>query len=77
MATLTQPLALDLNALSARTTLAPAARVAVKVAFVLMSWDEAYRSRQALKHLTSDQLYDIGLTRAQTHRESRRAFWRS
>ena len=77
MATLTQPLALDLNALSTRTTVAPAVRMTVKLAFVLMAWDEAYRSRRALKHLTADQLRDIGLTRAQTDAEARRGFWLS
>lgn len=75
MAILTQPLSLDLTALSARTTLAPLARVAVKAAVVLMTWDESYRTRQHLKNLTPEQLQDVGLTRAQAARESRRAFW--
>ena len=77
MATLTQPLSLDLNALSARTTVAPAVRAAVKLAFVMMTWDEAYRSRRALKHLSDEQLRDIGLTRRQTDAEARRGFWQA
>jgi len=76
MAILTQPLALDLTALSARPTLAPLARVAVKLAVVLMTWDEAYRTRQQLKHMTDTQLMDVGLTRAEALREARRGFWR-
>lgn len=72
MAILTQPLSCDLTALSARPTLAPLARVAVKAAVLLMAWDEAYRSRQALKHLSPQQLDDIGVTRAEALREARR-----
>ncbi|MEP3345942.1 MAG: DUF1127 domain-containing protein [Litoreibacter sp.] len=77
MATFTQPLSLDLNALSARTTVAPAVRATVKLAFVMMTWDEAYRSRRALKQLTAEQLSDVGLTRQQTDAEARRGFWQS
>ena len=77
MATFTQPLSLDLPALTARTAVAPAARAAVKLAFVLMSWDEASRSRRALKQLTDEQLHDVGLTRAETDAEARRGFWLS
>ncbi|WP_298255993.1 DUF1127 domain-containing protein [uncultured Litoreibacter sp.] len=76
MATLTQPLSLDLSALSARAKVAPTARAAVKLAFVLMSWDEAYRTRRALKGLTAEQLQDVGITRAQAEAEARRPFWR-
>ncbi|WP_298290884.1 DUF1127 domain-containing protein [uncultured Litoreibacter sp.] len=75
MSLITQPLSVDLTALSARPVLAPAARVAVKVAVVLTTWDEAYRSRQTLKQLTPDQLHDVGLTRAQALTEAKRGFW--
>ena len=75
MALLTQPLSLDLTALSARPTLAPLARGAVKLAVVVMTWDEAYRTRQQLKQMTDEQLRDIGITRAEAMREASRGFW--
>ncbi|MEP5758165.1 MAG: DUF1127 domain-containing protein [Litoreibacter sp.] len=75
MALYSQPYALQLSALSARVSPAPLVRAAVGVAYALMTWDEAYRTRQTLKHLTEDQLKDIGLTRAETFRESQRGFW--
>ena len=74
MAILSQPLALDLSALSARPTLAPVARAAIKLAVVVMHWDEAFRSRQTLKALTAEQLRDVGLTRAQADAEATRCF---
>ncbi|MEM9585272.1 MAG: hypothetical protein AAGA08_19360 [Pseudomonadota bacterium] len=76
MAILTQPLGLDLSALSNRPTLAPVARAAVKLAVVAMTWDDAFRSRQTLKTLTPDQLRDVGLTKQQAMAEARRGFWR-
>lgn len=76
MALLAQPLALDLSALSTRANLALTARVAVKVAVVLMTWDEAYRTRQTLRHLTRDQLRDVGISPRDALLESRRSFWR-
>jgi uncharacterized protein YjiS (DUF1127 family) len=66
----------DLSALSARPTLAPAVRFAVKVAFVLMTWDETYRTRRTLKRLTPDQLDDIGVSRSQAMKEAKRPFWK-
>lgn len=75
MAILSQPLSLDLSALAARPTLAPVARAAIKLAVVLMHWDEAYRSRQTLKALSSEQLRDVGLTRQQATDEAKRGFW--
>lgn len=65
----------DLSALSARPTLAPAVRLIVKFAFVVMTWDETYRTRQALKRLTPDQLDDIALTKTQATQEAKRPFW--
>lgn len=76
MALSTQSHIHDLSALSARPTLAPAARIAVKIAFVLMTWEETYRTRKALKHLTPEQLDDIALTKAQAMKEAKRPFWR-
>ena len=77
MSLITQPLSADLSALSARAILTPAARVAVKLAVVVMTWDDAYRSRQTLKRLTPDQLQDVGLTRSQALAEAKRGFWQS
>lgn len=75
MSWITQPLAADLSALSARTVLSLPARFAVKCAVMLMVWDQTYRTRQTLKHLTPGQLQDAGLSRDQADREARRAFW--
>ena len=75
MALFIQPYALQITALSSRVSPALVVRAAVAVAFMLMTWDEAYRSRQTLKRLTDDQLKDIGLTRGEAHREALRSFW--
>ncbi len=75
MSLITQPLSVDLSTLSARTFVNPAARAAVKLAVVLVTWNEAYRSRQVLKQLTPDQLRDVGLTRSQALIEAKRGFW--
>ncbi len=75
MAILTQSFALDLSALSGRTSVAPVVRAAVKIAVVVMHWDEACRTRKTLQTLTADQLSDVGLTREQVQTEVKRAFW--
>ena len=77
MSWMSQPLSADLNALSARSGLVTPARVAVKVAVLLTIWCERYRTRQALKQLTSEQLKDVGLTRHEAEQEAERPFfWR-
>ncbi|GFE63708.1 DUF1127 domain-containing protein [Litoreibacter roseus] len=66
----------QLSALSARNTLALLPRAAVAVAYVLMKWDEACRTRHTLKGLTDHELKDIGLTRDQAMSEADKPFWR-
>ena len=76
MGHLTQPLHLDLSALSERPNMAPLARAAVKLAFVLMTWGETNRMRHQLKSLSDEQLDDIGITREEALSEVRRMLWR-
>lgn len=75
MSLLSQPLALDLAMLSARPSLAPIARVFVKIAVVMVTWDETYRSRRHLRELTPEQLEDIGISKEHAWSEARRPPW--
>lgn len=62
--------------LAASATLPVGARVAVRVAYLLLVWSERRRSRHDLRELPHHLLRDIGRTPAQADAESRKPFWR-
>lgn len=76
MTQLTQPPATHLAYLTAQNRIPAASIVAVRVAVMLSKWAMHRRTRLALKDLPDHLLRDVGLTRAQAHRESQRVFWR-
>lgn len=62
--------------LASSATLPVGARVAVRVAYLLLVWSERRRGRHRLRDLSPHLLRDIGRTEAQAHTESRKPFWR-
>jgi len=44
---------------------------------VLRVWRRNQQTRAQMKNLSTEQLRDIGLTRAQAQREANRAFWQA
>lgn len=69
------PTARILSPLTAATRLPLTAVFAVKVAALITQWDHRHRSRNALRTLDDYMLEDVGLTRAQAHKEAQRPFW--
>lgn len=58
-----------------KTSLTPAALVAVRVAVLLTQWAERRRTRNQLSHLDDHLLRDIGLDRLAARKEARLKFW--
>jgi len=54
----------------------PTESLAVRFFDTLLDWMERYRSRRALSAMTDAQLSDVGLSRADIHREADKPFWR-
>jgi uncharacterized protein YjiS (DUF1127 family) len=48
-----------------------------RVASTVRLWDERSRQRHQLAELTDDQLYDIGVTRAEANAEATKRFWQA
>ncbi|MBZ0163691.1 MAG: DUF1127 domain-containing protein [Notoacmeibacter sp.] len=46
------------------------------LARLISRWGERHRTRRALLALNDDQLKDIGISRADAHREGTTSFWR-
>ena len=55
--------------------LTPAAGFALRLVVAFVKWEDRRRTRVHLKHLDDHLLDDIGLTRAEAHKEFRRPFW--
>ncbi len=64
-----------LSPLTTATRLPLTAVCAVKVATLITQWDHRYRSRNALRTLDDHILEDVGVTRAQAHKEAKKPFW--
>jgi len=69
--------AADLALLANRPTLPTAARIAVRLAVVVVAWDTRARSRRALGKLAPDMLRDIGLTPREAQDEAAQPFWKA
>lgn len=77
MFALTQYTPSSLTKIAGDTTRPKATRVLAKAAERLAVWTVRSRSRAVLKHLTSDQLADLGLSRAEAQEEAAKWFWKS
>lgn len=62
--------------LTNQPTLPVLAQVAVTFAVLMTKWSVRQRSRKQLRHLTPEQLQDIGLSREDAHYEATLPFWR-
>jgi uncharacterized protein YjiS (DUF1127 family) len=48
----------------------------IKIGEALLAWQDRARERRALMELSDHMLRDIGISRAEAHREAARPFWR-
>ncbi|UWQ89455.1 DUF1127 domain-containing protein [Aliisedimentitalea scapharcae] len=62
--------------LNSRPALPVLAQWAVGFAVLVTKWTLRQRTRKHLRHLTPEQLQDIGLTRAEAHYQATLPFWR-
>jgi len=62
--------------LARRDTLPLGSRVAVRVAYAIAVWTTRHRTRLALRHLSTAQLDDLGLTATEARNEAAKPFWR-
>lgn len=62
--------------LSRAGTLPLASQVAVRLAYLIAVWTTRHRTRRALRHLSVEQLRDIGLDRGTADLEMTKRFWR-
>lgn len=62
--------------LTTRASLPVLAQVAVAFAVLVTKWSLRNRTRQHLRHLSAEQLKDIGLTREEAHYQGTLPFWR-
>lgn len=77
MLTRITPLPMVLEILATRAkTLPTISVIAVRVGYTALKWSERARSRRALKNLTDDQLWDIGIPKYAARKEGRKPFWR-
>ncbi len=54
----------------------PRESLAVRFFDTLFDWMQRHQSRRALASMTDFQLHDVGLTRADIHREAGKPFWK-
>ena len=62
--------------LSRAGTLPLASQVAVRVAYLIAIWSTRHRPRRVLRHMSMEQLRDIGLDPSSADIESQKGFWR-
>ncbi|EBA17751.1 hypothetical protein RSK20926_18472 [Roseobacter sp. SK209-2-6] len=66
----------QISYLNSRPALPVLAQAAVAFAVLVTKWSGRQRTRQHLRHLSAEQLKDIGLTREEAHYEGTLPFWR-
>jgi uncharacterized protein YjiS (DUF1127 family) len=66
----------QMSYLSNRASLPVLAQAAVAFAVLVTKWSNRQRSRKQLRHLSAEQLKDIGLSRQDAHYQSTLPFWR-
>lgn len=62
--------------LNSRAALPVLAQAAVAFAVLVTKWSNRQRSRQHLRHLSAEQLKDIGVSRQEAHYQGTLPFWR-
>ncbi|MEP2718614.1 DUF1127 domain-containing protein [Pseudophaeobacter sp.] len=62
--------------LNSRATLPVLAQAAVAFAVLVTKWSNRQRSRKHLRHLSAEQLKDIGVSRQDAHYQGTLPFWR-
>lgn len=72
-ATFTHPV-LTVHAIPATS---PLSRALVGAAVAVANWETRYKTRQQLRDMSPEMLYDIGLTRAEALSEAEKPFWRA
>ena len=66
----------DMLTYLASRPLTPISSVVLRIAVVLMQWEEKRRTRNALSRLDDHLLEDIGVTPHEARKETQLPFWR-
>jgi uncharacterized protein YjiS (DUF1127 family) len=66
----------QMSYLNSRATLPVLAQAAVAFAVLITKWSVRQRTRQHLRHLSAEQLKDIGVSREDAHYQGTLPFWR-
>ena len=67
---------LHMSYLTSRASLPVLAQAAVAFAVLVTKWSMRNRTRYHLRHLTAEQLKDIGVSREDAHYQGTLPFWR-
>lgn len=62
--------------LNSRTVLPVLAQAAVAFAVLVTKWSVRHKTRKELRHLSAEQLKDIGISRQEAHYQETLPFWR-
>ncbi|KPD12016.1 DUF1127 domain-containing protein [Phaeobacter sp. 11ANDIMAR09] len=62
--------------LNSRPALPVLAQAAVAFAVLVTKWSIRHKTRKELRHLSADQLKDIGISRQEAHYQGTLPFWR-
>ncbi|WP_083790450.1 DUF1127 domain-containing protein [Roseobacter sp. MED193] len=62
--------------LNSRPALPVLAQAAVAFAVLVTKWSIRHNTRKELRHLSAEQLKDIGITRQEAHYQGTLPFWR-
>jgi uncharacterized protein YjiS (DUF1127 family) len=63
--------------LCSRATIPLTSGVALKVAHLVLIWNDRAKARTMLRNMEQHRLEDLGLTMDQVYLEARKPFWRS
>ncbi|MGR3623131.1 DUF1127 domain-containing protein [Pseudophaeobacter sp.] len=66
----------NMSYLNSRASLPVLAQAAVAFAVLVTKWSNRQRTRKHLRHLSAEQLKDIGLSRQDAHYQGTLPFWR-
>ncbi len=71
-----QPLHSNMTFLNSRPALPILAQVALGFAVLITKWSLRHRTRKHLRHMSAEQLNDIGIDRKDAHYQATLPFWR-